>query len=120
MAKKINKEGKMGEKVKQSAQKNDVQQDIEKLVALGKKKGFLTYDEVNEALSESVDSSEEIDKVFDILDGKDIKIIESEDDEDIDEKLDEESREQEVRRVREENKEDEVYSDKFIPQIGRA
>src|SRR3990167_5987888 len=85
--------------------KSDIKEDIEKLVQLGKKKGFLTYDEVNEALSESVDSSEEIDKVFYILDGKDIKIIESEDDEDIDEKLDEESREQEVRRVREENKE---------------
>src|SRR3989338_3377303 len=114
MAKKINKEGKMGEKVKQSAQKNDVQQDIEKLVALGKKKGFLTYDEVNEALSESVESSEEIDKVFDILDGKDIKIIESDEEDDAQDKIDQESREQEVRRAREESKEEEVYSDKYI------
>lgn len=96
--------------------KEDIQQDIEKLVALGKKKGFLTYDEVNNALSETVESSEEIDKVFDILDGKDIKIIESEDGEE--EKkggIEKESREQEVRRVREKSKEDEVYSDKFIP-----
>ncbi|MBP9854999.1 MAG: RNA polymerase sigma factor RpoD [Candidatus Omnitrophica bacterium] len=99
---------------------NDIQQDIEKLVALGKKKGFLTYDEVNEALSESVESSEEIDKVFDILDGKDIKIIESDDggteeESSKDEDSDGESREQEIRRVREASKEDEVYSDKFIP-----
>ncbi len=102
--------------MKQATPQNDIKQDIEKLVEMGKKKGFLTYSEVNETLSESVHSSEEIDKVFDILDGKDIKVIESdEDDVEISEKLDEESREQEIRRVREESKEDDVYSDKFIP-----
>lgn len=100
--------------MKDSTKKDDLKQDIEKLIVLGKKKGFLTYDEVNEALSENVESSEEIDKVFDVLDGKDIKIIEAEDEDDT-EALDQESREQEVRRVREENKEDEAYSDKFIP-----
>jgi len=94
---------------------DDLKKDIEKLIALGKKKGFLTYDEVNEALSESVDSSEEIDKVFDVLDGKDIKIIESEDEGIVSPNTGKESREQEVRRVREQSKEDEVYSDKFIP-----
>lgn len=99
--------------------KADIKNDIEKLVLLGKKKGFLTYDEVNEALSDSVEA-DEIDKVFDILDGRDIKIIESEEEEDFSEKdnkdkPEEESREQEIRRVREESKEDEVYSDKFIP-----
>ncbi|OGX38897.1 MAG: RNA polymerase sigma factor RpoD [Omnitrophica WOR_2 bacterium RIFCSPHIGHO2_02_FULL_52_10] len=102
--------------MKHSPKKDDLKQDIEKLIVLGKKKGFLTYDEVNDALSESVESSEEIDKVFDILDGKDIKIIESEDEGGATaESLDQESREQEVRRVREESREDEVYSDKFIP-----
>ncbi len=110
---------KPGKKVikKQDLKKHDIKDDIEKLVLLGKKKGFLTYDEVNDALSESVESSEELDKVFDILDGKDIKVIESEDtnDEDLPEQLETESREQEIRRVREENREDEVYSDKFIP-----
>ncbi len=94
--------------------KADIQQDIEKLVALGKKKGFLTYEEVNEALSDRVESSDEIDKVFDILDGKDIKVIESEEEESSD-KLDVESREQEIRRVREEAKEEDTYADKFIP-----
>ncbi|HQP10748.1 MAG TPA: RNA polymerase sigma factor region1.1 domain-containing protein, partial [Candidatus Omnitrophota bacterium] len=102
--------------MKQPLKTDDLKQDIEKLIVLGKKKGFLTYDEVNEALSENLESSEEIDKVFDILDGKDIKIIESEDEGEVSsEDLDKESREQEVRRVREESKEDEVYSDKFIP-----
>lgn len=95
---------------------DELKRDVDKLIIQGKKKGFLTYDEVNNALSDSLDSSEDIDKVFDILDGKDIKIIESNDTEDIkDEDLDTESREQQVRRVREENKEDDVYSEKFIP-----
>lgn len=109
--------GKEKKDMKPVIKKDDMQQDIEKLVQLGKKKGFLTYDEVNEALSESVDSSEEIDKVFDILDGKDIKIVESDDlsEGEADDSTDTESREQEIRRVREENKEDDVYSDKFIP-----
>src|SRR3989338_4625714 len=101
--------------MKHSAKKDDLRQDIAKLIVLGKKKGFLTYDEVNDALSESVESSEEIDRVFDILDGKDIKIIESEDEGDAAAGMDKESREQEIRRIREESKEDEVYSDKFIP-----
>ncbi|VAX36475.1 RNA polymerase sigma factor RpoD [hydrothermal vent metagenome] len=99
-----------------STKKQDAAFDMEKLVALGKRKGFLTYDEVNNALSETIESSEEIDKVFDILDAKDIKIIESEEnDNTAPDKLDEESREQEVRRVREANKDDDIYSDKFIP-----
>lgn len=101
--------------MKQVNKKDDIKKNIEKLILTGKKKGFLTYDEVNEALSESVETSEEIDKVFDILDGKDIKVIESEEESESSGKLDEESREQEVRRVREENKEDEIYSDKYIP-----
>lgn len=102
--------------MKHSAKKDDLKQDIDKLIVLGKKKGFLTYDEVNEALSDNFKSSEEIDKVFDILDGKDIKIIESDDEGSVSSgNLEKETREQEVRRVREENKEDEVYSDKFIP-----
>lgn len=92
----------------------DLSLDIEKLVVIGKKKGFLTYDEVNDTLADTIDSSEDIDRVFDILDGKDIKIVEEEDSSDKN-TLDEESREQEVRRAREESKVDEVYSDKFIP-----
>jgi RNA polymerase primary sigma factor len=90
-------------------------EDLDKLIALGKKKGFLTYTEVNETLSETIDSSEEIDHVFDILDGKDIKIIESDDAAEPDKETDEESREQQIRRAREEQSKEEVYSDKFIP-----
>ena len=95
----------------------ELKTDIDKLVALGKKKGFLTYDEVNSTLSDKFESSEEIDQVFDILDGKNIKVIES-DDVDVEENVDgeeEESREQQVRRVRAEQTPDDEYAEKFIP-----
>ncbi|MCK5347349.1 MAG: hypothetical protein KAR20_28260, partial [Candidatus Heimdallarchaeota archaeon] len=46
--------------------KKELRDDIEKLISLGKKKGFLTYEEVNSTLSETIDSSEEIDHVFEI------------------------------------------------------
>ncbi len=88
----------------------ELRENVEKLVSLGKSKGYLTYDEVNETLSADVDSSEDIDRVFDILDGKDIRVIDAQEEEVG------ESREQEVRRIREEQgKEENVYSERFIP-----
>src|SRR5665213_405047 len=108
----------MKEPIKEKDQKDpkDLQGDLDKLVTLGKKKGFLTYEDVNETLSDAIDSSEDIDQVFDVLDGQDIKVVDSgEETPVIAEEAVEESREQQVRRLREENKEDDVYSDKFIP-----
>src|SRR6202789_1738417 len=108
----------MKEPAKEKDQKDpkDLQGDLDKLVTLGKKKGFLTYEDVNETLSDAIDSSEDIDQVFDVLDGQDIKVVDSgEETPVIAEEAVEESREQQVRRLREENKEDDVYSDKFIP-----
>src|SRR5579863_6772824 len=107
----------MKEPVKEKDQK-DLQGDLDKLVTLGKKKGFLTYEDVNETLSDAIDSSEDIDQVFDVLDGQDIKVVDSGEETPViaaEEAPAEESREQQVRRLREENKEDDVYSDKFIP-----
>ena len=94
--------------------RRELKEDIDKLVSLGRKKGFLTYDEVNSTLSETIESSEEIDHVFDILDGKDIKVVDSGDEQD-DSNSEDETREQQIRRVREEQSKEEVYSDKFIP-----
>jgi len=96
--------------------KTDLQEDLDKLIDLGKKKGFVTYDEVNSTLSHEIDTSEEIDHVFDVLDGKDIKVIEAGDENHADQEHDEAfSREQQIRKAREEQVKDEVYSDKFIP-----
>ena len=52
--------------------------DVEKIIALAKQKGYLTYDEVNSMLPENVSTSEDIEKIFELLDNEDIQIVESE------------------------------------------
>ncbi len=51
---------------------------VEQIIALGQKRGFLTYAEINEALPENVVSAEQIDQVLSILDESDLVIVESE------------------------------------------
>ncbi len=51
-------------------------EDVEKIIALGKQKGFVTYDEVNGLLPEGISSSEDIDRVFDLLIEEDIQVVE--------------------------------------------
>ena len=53
-------------------------EDVEKIIALGRQKGFVTYDQVNDMLPEGVSSSEDIDRIFDILGDEDIQIVENE------------------------------------------
>ena len=53
-------------------------EDVEKILALGRQKGFVTYDEVNGLLPEGVSSSEDIDHIFDLLGSEDIQVVESE------------------------------------------
>jgi RNA polymerase primary sigma factor len=50
---------------------------IEQLIDLGKKKGYLTYDEINHFLSEEVISAEEMDMVFEHLDNQNISVLET-------------------------------------------
>ncbi|MFA6216094.1 MAG: RNA polymerase sigma factor RpoD [Candidatus Omnitrophota bacterium] len=51
---------------------------VDKILALGRRKGYLTYDEVNDLLPEGISSSEEIDQLFDLLGSEDIQVVESE------------------------------------------
>lgn len=52
-----------------------IKRDLRKLISLGKQKGFLTYDELNELLPEDVSSSDEIDQIFELLSNEDIRIV---------------------------------------------
>ncbi|MBU4306175.1 MAG: RNA polymerase sigma factor RpoD [Candidatus Omnitrophica bacterium] len=54
--------------------------NLAKLIADGKRKGFITFDELNAALPEDVISSEEIDEVLAVLDEENIEVVDSEDD----------------------------------------
>jgi RNA polymerase primary sigma factor len=58
--------------------KERTSKEMEKIIALGKQKGYLTYDEVNDLLPEDLSSSEDIDKLFELLGNEDIQIIENE------------------------------------------
>ena len=55
--------------------KVDFKRDLKKLITLGKQKGFLTYDELNDFLPDDISSSEEIDQIFDLLGSEDIRIV---------------------------------------------
>jgi len=58
--------------------KEYTKKDVEKIIALGRQKGYLTYDEVNDLLPEEIYSSEDIDRIFELLGEEDIQVVESE------------------------------------------
>jgi len=57
----------------------NVENQLDKLVALGRKKGHLTYEEINGFLPEEIVSSEQIEKVLSVLEKENIEILDSED-----------------------------------------
>lgn len=58
--------------------RKNVRHNIDKLVVLGKKKGYLTYDEINHFLSEDISSPEELDAVLEKLDSQNISVLDVE------------------------------------------
>jgi RNA polymerase primary sigma factor len=52
--------------------------DLKRLITVGKEKGYLTYDEVNEALPDDIVSAEKLDDMMMIFDEMDIEIVDSE------------------------------------------
>lgn len=50
---------------------------IEKLIASGKTKGYLTYEEINAVLPDDVFSADELEEIFTILDGENVEVVES-------------------------------------------
>src|SRR3569623_3488490 len=53
-----------------------INEKIRYLIRLSKEQGYLTFDDINEALPESVENQEEIDNVLSILQNLDIEILE--------------------------------------------
>jgi RNA polymerase primary sigma factor len=56
----------------------EAKKGMEKIISLGKQKGYLTYDEVNDLLPQEISSSEAIDRLFEMLGNEDIQLIDSE------------------------------------------
>ncbi|MCF7916218.1 MAG: RNA polymerase sigma factor RpoD [Candidatus Omnitrophica bacterium] len=59
------------------SKKKLIERNINQLVDLGKKKGYLTYDEINHFLSEELTKPSELEQVFERLDQKKISILET-------------------------------------------
>ena len=78
-----------GKKKSESNKKQDESKSAKKsaivreLIRVGKDKGFLSYDEVNEILPAEIVSSDEIDEVIATLQDEDIKLIDSDEEEKI-------------------------------------
>ena len=53
-------------------------EEVQQLIDLGKEKGFLTYDEVNDILPADMVSSEQIDDVMSMLVEMDIEVVDTE------------------------------------------
>jgi len=53
-------------------------QQIKTLIAQGKKKGFLTFDEVNKALPSDINKPEQLEEIIDIFDQLNIAIVDTE------------------------------------------
>ena len=58
--------------------KLEKKKELQKLIALGKEKGFLTYEEINEALPEEIIESDDLDEVMSLIEDNDIEIVENE------------------------------------------
>ncbi len=63
--------------MKEYSLRTNTSENIRKLLSLGKGKGYLTYDEVNDIIPEDVVSSEEIDEILRILGSENIEIVDS-------------------------------------------
>ena len=58
------------------AKKTDIE-DLKRLISMGKEKGYLTYDEVNDALPDELVDSEKLDDMMMIFDEMDIAIVDT-------------------------------------------
>lgn len=57
--------------------KKILEKSIGQLIDLGKKKGYLTYDEINHFLSEEITGVQDLNIIFERLDSKDISVLET-------------------------------------------
>jgi RNA polymerase primary sigma factor len=55
--------------------RDDGEHDVDALISLGKSKGFLTYDEVNDALPDDDVGADQMDRVLSRLDNEDIEVV---------------------------------------------
>ena len=90
---------------------------IRHLIRLSKEQGYLTFDDINEALPESVENQEEIDNVLSILQNLEIEILEPDQVEDYKQRM-EEAEEEESRTSNNDILDDPVRM--YLKQMGQV
>src|SRR5262245_24250849 len=73
----IPKPPKNGAGKKSSSSKSESERKKRELITMGKAKGFLTYDEVNEHMPENIVSSDQMDDWLSAFSGEGIEIVDS-------------------------------------------
>ena len=76
--------------------KNPYSKEIKKLISVGKKRGYLTYEELNEALPNDIVSSDQVDEMIMMFDELDIELIDDNRDLPTNDQLESEKRVEEV------------------------
>jgi len=64
-----------GDGARRGVARDDGEADVDALISLGKSKGFLTYDEVNDALPDDDVGADQMDRVLSRLDNEDIEVV---------------------------------------------
>ncbi|MFA5265634.1 MAG: RNA polymerase sigma factor region1.1 domain-containing protein, partial [Opitutaceae bacterium] len=95
----------------------NLNEKIRQLIRLSKEQGYLTFDDINEALPESVENQEEIDNVLSILNNLDIEILEPDQVEDYKQRQ-EEAEEEESRSSQNDILDDPVRM--YLKQMGQV
>ncbi|MGB4001147.1 MAG: RNA polymerase sigma factor RpoD [Desulfomonilia bacterium] len=71
------------------SEKKAYTKEVKKLLAMGKSKGYLTYDEVNDALPDDMITPDDLEDVMDLFSEKDIQLVDTDEDyEDADDGVD--------------------------------
>ncbi|MFC1804246.1 RNA polymerase sigma factor RpoD [Candidatus Omnitrophota bacterium] len=67
---------------KERKKRKCTKKDVAAIIVKGKKKGYLTFDDVNDMLPDNISTSEDIDRVFEILGSEGIKVLENQSEKD--------------------------------------
>jgi RNA polymerase primary sigma factor len=94
-----------------------INEKIRQLIRLSKEQGYLTFDDINEALPESIENQEEIDNVLSILQNLEIEILEPDQVEDYKQRQ-EEAEEEESRTSQNDILDDPVRM--YLKQMGQV
>ncbi|MBX7122345.1 MAG: RNA polymerase sigma factor RpoD [Opitutaceae bacterium] len=95
----------------------NINEKIRQLIRQSKEQGYLTFDDINEALPDSIENQDEIDNVLSILQNLDIEIIESEEVESFKQRQ-EEAEEEETRTSQNDILDDPVRM--YLKQMGQV